>query len=64
MSDPEFVFIVSELFEKGLVLPNVQTLAGKDEKDSLVWDGLGIRFQLEEDWEFQMSGIDNMTLVK
>ena len=64
MSDPEFVFIVSELFEKGLVLSNVQTLAGNDEKDSLAWDGLCIRFQLEEDWEFQMSGIDNMTLVK
>ena len=64
MSDPEFVFIVSELFKKCLVLSNVQTLAGKDEKDSLAWDGLGIGFQLEEDWEFQMSGIDNMGLVK
>ena len=64
MSDPEFVFIVSELFEKGLVLLNVLTLASKDENDSLAWEGLGIRFQLEEDWEFQMSGIDNMGLVK
>ena len=64
MSDPEFVFIVSELFEKGLVLSKVRNLAGKDKKDSLAWEGLGIRFQLEEDWEFQMSGIDNMGLVK